>query len=369
MNDVSTVDAQVPKVELLIDNRKNNFNALRLFAAVLVIYGHMHALLNISPFIIMGTNVSTIAVEIFFTISGFLICESWKRDPDFFRYTTRRAMRIIPGLIFVVLITAFIIGPIVTSLSTSEYFANARLYNYLKCILLNISYDLPGVFVTNPYPVAVNGSLWSLPVEVLMYVFVPILCIIGLKSKKMLRTFIVFTAIVIAANLFRIWFAPDFRIVVYGMDVKNMLSLAPFFYIGSLFSFPQVRRLLNLQVAFAAILMAVLISWPSYINEIVVYLVVPYSVMAFALTDVPLFHKIGSQNDYSYGLYLWGFLIQQLTIWKLGPNFRGLNTYFAISLIISYLCAVVSWHLIEKPAQKLSKILVRKMRTLQHSKS
>ena len=87
----------------------------------------------------------------------------------------KRIFRIVPAMAVYCVIAACVIGPIITSIPLKEYFSHISFRNYFKNIVLYITYFLPGVFESNPYPNAVNGSIWSLPIEFMMYFFVPLL--------------------------------------------------------------------------------------------------------------------------------------------------------------------------------------------------
>ena len=102
----------------------------------------------------------------FFAISGFLVTASLLKR-GLVDYTISRALRIYPALAVCVFATVFILGPALTRLSLSEYFSHPTTWNFLTNALLfmNMVWTLPGVFESNVLP-AVNGSLWTLPVEV-----------------------------------------------------------------------------------------------------------------------------------------------------------------------------------------------------------
>jgi peptidoglycan/LPS O-acetylase OafA/YrhL len=344
---------QTPK-----SSRINNLNAIRLFAAILVIYGHMHALLGFPINGFVGNSVSTLAVKIFFVISGYLLCESWMRDSNPIRYALRRYFRIMPGLILLVLISMFIVGPIFTTLSINNYITDPNLKLYLSNIFLYITYSLPGVFNTNIYPNAVNGSLWSLPVEVLMYILLPIIISIGkwLKSRKL--SIIIFIIILIMANLIILIFYPNYRYVIYATNIKDIISLAPYFFIGSLYSFLDIKIILNIQIAFAALFALVMFEIPTYLCELLLYVVLPYCILTFGLATPPVFWRIGNKNDYSYGVYLYGFLVQQMYVSKFG-SLLSINQSFIICACISFVFAFISWHTIEERSQIFGKKIIK----------
>lgn len=141
----------------------DNFVAIRLIAAILVVFGHSFPLTGTVGPEYLGNPTSTMAVKVFFVISGYLISESWLRDPNLGRYLQRRALRIFPALIVMCLLTIVIIGPVLTRLSTKEYITSAGTWRYLQNVFLHPNYALPGIFEQNIYPNAVNGSLWTLP--------------------------------------------------------------------------------------------------------------------------------------------------------------------------------------------------------------
>ena len=155
--------------------RENNFGILRLCAAIMVISGHMANLMLLPVPTLFGRQVHALGVYVFFLIGGYLITKSWMSDPHPICYAVKRFMRIWPPLAAYVLFAAFVAGPLLSELSAAEYFASGGWKTYLLNLCLYIMYSLPGVFARNPYPNAVNGSLWTLPVEAAMYVAVPLL--------------------------------------------------------------------------------------------------------------------------------------------------------------------------------------------------
>jgi len=156
-----------------VNRPRNNLDALRLFAAMLVLVGHSYIFMGVTdPIFLAAVPLGPLGVSIFFVISGYLVSESWDRDPDAVRFLARRALRIVPGLAVCIFLTAFLLGPALTTLPLSAYFKHPTVWDYLYNIGLYISYSLPGVFEKNRIAHSVNGSLWSLPVEFLLYLVV-----------------------------------------------------------------------------------------------------------------------------------------------------------------------------------------------------
>jgi peptidoglycan/LPS O-acetylase OafA/YrhL len=330
-------------------HRSNGFDGLRISAAAMVIYGHAFPLTgHIAPGL-LANAVQTIGVKVFFVISGFLITRSWQSDPSLVRFWSKRALRIMPGLIGICLLTILIAGPLLTELSIKEYFANGLPFKYLWNVALYPVYSLPGLFRNNTYPIAVNGSLWSLPVEVSMYCGVPILVGHYRKSAR-----VVIPAAALALLVASIYFVrmspPGTPLVIWGTSLTSALDVAYYFYAGAAFA---VLRLDQNCHPFAAGLLFIFAAWlvqGAIAGEIALAVTLPYLVISFGKLKLSLLRPLDG-HDYSYGLYLYGFLVQQTVVHFIGPQSAAINT--AISLPITVVLAALSWRLIEQPALRL----------------
>ena len=114
-----------------------------------------------------------LAVCTFFFISGFLVTRSLTKSRSLVVFAVARGLRILPGLAVVTILAALVLGPLVTTLSLAEYFVNPRVASYFRNIQLDMHYNLPGVFTHNAMQ-AVNGSLWTLKFEIMMYIALPV---------------------------------------------------------------------------------------------------------------------------------------------------------------------------------------------------
>ena len=161
--------------------RSNNFDALRMVGALLVVVGHGLLLTDAGRVPrIAGIPLHTLGLFIFFTISGYLIAGSWQRNPSLSAFLRNRALRLFPALIVVVMVTVLLIGPLVTSLSSLEYVVHPQTRAYLANIVMISQYELPGVFAENPHSNAVNGVLWTLGLEFVCYLLT---AVIGLFAR------------------------------------------------------------------------------------------------------------------------------------------------------------------------------------------
>ena len=151
---------------------KNNFDLIRLVAASLVIFGHSFVFLGLTePVFFSWLPPGPIGVHIFFIISGYLVAQSWSRDPNASRFLARRALRIFPGLAVCVLVSVFLIGPIFTTLTLKQYFRDHATFHYLRDIALYIQYYLPGVLQHHGFPM-----LWTARYGLCLWNFLCICC-------------------------------------------------------------------------------------------------------------------------------------------------------------------------------------------------
>jgi peptidoglycan/LPS O-acetylase OafA/YrhL len=329
--------------------RKNNFDAVRILAASAVIYGHAHPLTASGDLVFLGNTVQSFAVKVFFIISGFLVARSWHWDPEPFRYLAKRMLRIFPGLLLILALT-LVLGACVTTLPLSTYVADpgTRYYFFYNAVLYP-AYSLPGVFAGLPYPGAVNGSLWSLPAEFLMYLVFPVVYWVG-KRLGGNAFLVIFAVLLCAASLYWVRVAPPaMPLVFYGTGLPSVLDVSPYFFLGAAFSLTRISKHLNPSVALFLIGVLVFFHPESGLwTELALYLVAPYCVLAFATSASPGLQHAGRFGDPSYGIYLYGWPMQQLALMAV-PNLTPIgNTLIALPL--ATLAAYGSWHLIEKRA-------------------
>ena len=332
-----------------VARRNNNFDALRIAAAVAVILGHATDLRGHPETMasVLGLPVSQLGVAVFFVISGYLITGSWERRPHLPRYLTSRVLRIIPGLALVTVAATFVLGPIVTVLSPQAYFGSGETYAYLRNAVLIPNYVLPGVFGANPYPVAVNGSLWTLPAEFACYLVVPVL---GLLSKRLrVAAWLLFgLASVVLATILPLQF--------FGFRVESAAAMWVFFAGGAVVRLTVTRARLRLDVAVGLLVLwlVVLAFLPQYALP-VAWIMLPYCLLAFGAQSTPVIRRASRFGDLSYGLYLWAFPVQQTIVHYLGVLSWGVDVVMVTAITAVF--AFVSWHLVEKPCMGLAQKL------------
>jgi peptidoglycan/LPS O-acetylase OafA/YrhL len=345
VNDAQSVKAAQPFLGRTLADAMSqgydNFSLLRFLAAALVIFGHSWATAKnpsgVTDWIGQQTLIfsGTVAVNIFFWVSGFLITMSYIRRPQFVPFVLARVLRIFPALIVCVLLTALVLGSVCTTLPFAEYFKHPGVWHYIhgSSFLHDVQWYLPGVFESNNHKGVVNGSLWTLNGELRMYLFVVLLGSFGLLANATRFGWMLATLIAI------VLFLPSIHLVK-----GEFIGLSAFFAFGA---FCYVHRAaipvsgyLVLAIAFLTLCLR---GQPGYFLMLSAF--TAYAALWFSYGPrLPSLEKYG---DYSYGLYLYGFPIQQLVAYlqpELGP-LRSLLLSFPLTLVL----AIPSWHFVEKP--------------------
>ncbi len=310
----------------------NNFDLLRLLAALCVLYTHSFDLtLTSEPFPQRtGLSASTVGVLIFFTISGFLVARSWDYDPRLVPYAVKRGLRLLPALLVCLLLTALLLGPLATTLSTSAYLEHPQTHGYVVLNSWMWTYDgLPGVFEDNAYPKSVNGSLWTLPLEVKAYFLIAGIGLLGLlrgRRALLLLPIAAYFALLIVpsvrdalplgnravAEMANLQAGSDLMQAARNSDLLAWAQLIAVFAIGA--AFYSFRRWIPLRWDLAALLFAIWLVTvaigESTAQKAAVWLL-PYIVLVLAYRTHHRLHLPHRFGDYSYGIYIYAFVVQQ----------------------------------------------------------
>lgn len=343
---------QILGLETILSNRlnhTNNFDFLRFAAAIFVVWGHAYNLVGLPAPQLWGKAIHSIGLAIFFSISGFLITESWLRTSSFKRFFWKRALRIFPALATCILLSALVLGPFTTRLDWGEYFTHSQFFRYFYNIFLYIHLRLPGVFDGN-LRASVNDSLWSLPVEFICYLS---LAAVGLTVRHKLRTTVILAIpIMMAVSIYLSFAYSGPRIVYYNIDARQALSLFPYFFIGSLFCLLQKHLTFRADItcALAAAMFLPALFGNQMASTLAVWLAMPYVCLTFGLSNTRTISDWGARfGDMSYGIYLYSMPVQQVINYLAGGT-ASLSTMLLGSVFGSIACGWLSWRLIEKPA-------------------
>jgi peptidoglycan/LPS O-acetylase OafA/YrhL len=327
----------------MTDPQKNSFDFQRLLVAVLVLYSHQHVLMGFAePELFNWTTFGGVGVSIFFFLSGFLVWSSWERDPELKRFFIRRSLRIFPALWLVVLFTVLVVGVLFSKLTASDYFSSSETWRYLSTALLVVRRGLPGVFVDNPYPLAVNGSLWTLPVEFLCYFSVAFVGSIGLVQRSWLLAVCLGAAVLAAA----------FGSSITGDRFVRHLEMVAVFWWGVMYGVVRGRPVserkmwaIGIGIAFLAFL--TLGSRGAERTGTLVFAAALVMIGQRVAWGPLVTDRLG---DLSYGLYIFAFPVQQIVVALGSHHGWGFVTHLCVSFLVTGVLACVSWHLLEKPA-------------------
>ncbi len=332
-------------------NRDNNFNLIRFIAASLVLYSHSFPLAlgtgHADPvYHAIGMSLGTVAVDVFFVTSGFLIAGSFFARANLTAFVWARILRIYPALIVALLFCVFVVGLAFTTLTAYEYLSDPKTHRFLTknmTLLSAIRYQLPGVFADLPYPNAVNGSLWTLPYEIKMYAWLAIIgCTLRYVHSKfgwhiLKLGFLGIAAAALAASLlnhFQPFASPHF------------IRLFSMFFLGVGFYVYRERIYLSSRL-FLALFVALLLSAADQDAFFVVYsLTLAYLVFYLAYAPSGRIRRFNKAGDYSYGIYIYAFPVQQ-SVAHLIPGV-SVTTMMTTAFAGTFVLAFLSWHLIEK---------------------
>ncbi|HWK05314.1 MAG TPA: acyltransferase [Puia sp.] len=337
-------------LENAIERKNNNFDFIRLVASLAVIFGHSFYIFLTNgysePFkqILVDNYSGSIAVYIFFFLSGIFISSSFVNSKNLAHFVLMRVFRIWPALITCILITVFIIGPIFTTYTLHKYFFDTQTWKYLfkNCLMLRFEPRIQSVFANNHLNEALNGSLWTLPMEITCYMIVFIFGLAGVFKHRMTVILGVVVLILVCHYLPRL----------KGYLFINVQT--KFFFAGILsFTFKDYI-ILNRKLAIGIIFAACVFYFLYFrLFEGVFYIALIYGMLILATSKIV--RKIKLPGDYSYGIYIYGYLIQQI-IAHLFPNIKAYPSML-LTVPLSVIAGMISWHYIESPAIKIGKEL------------
>jgi len=285
-----------------------------------------------------------LAVSVFFFLSGLLVFESFHRTKSVPLFFAARVARIFPGLSVCLIFSVLVVGPLFGSLSFSDYISAPETLSYYQSNLLLFRQQstLPGVFSHSPNPL--NGCLWTLPIEIRLYLVIGLFGGAGLFRKRSISN--VFLGGLIAAYFLSFDHIPDpQRGFVDGIRILNAS-----FILGCLVAVNKdIIKLTS--AAFIVLLIVSALTWKWPTRPIFFYITLYYA--SLYLFSTPWSLRIKLPGDYSYGIYIYGFVVQQcVASLQVVPN-PWVNSF--ISLLVTLVLASLSWHLVERPAMRLLK--------------
>ena len=336
--------AEAPRIADRDAGHDNNFNLIRMLAALGVMISHAVPLTRgigtPEPFeeALRGVNLGRVCVMVFFAISGFFITRSFttKRDP--LAFLRARALRIYPGLV-VMLVLMLVVGGGWIATDPARFWRSAPDYVIRTLTFVVSARWLDGILETAPFPREVNGSLWSLRFEVACYMAVLLAGLSGLFERR--RMFLGCAAAFLAVYLVGPFLTTNFVI-------RRMLLVGLPFVIGAAFHLWRDRIPLSLPVL-AVLAAAAVVLRPTPFFQAAFVLAMCYATFCLGFARLPGLARYNALGDYSYGTYIYAFPIQQLAvIWGFLTPLGNL----AVAVPLTLACAVLSWWLVEAPAMR-----------------
>ncbi len=334
--------------QMILHKHASGFDYMRLFLSVCIIL--CHTIILCYPRTVetaMWTGPSRpffyFLVPSFFAMSGFLVAGSLVRVNNIPAFLTLRAMRILPALCGEVIISAVIIGGILTDLPLSRYFTHKNFYAYFLNIVGDVHFWLPGVLTQHRIS-KVNAQLWTIPYEFECYALITILAFIGIVRH---RAWLAVAAVILTLLMNY----ADYRNgdLIYDWRPTGLFTVSGFLWGIILYMYRD-----KIPCNALLFLLATALSWWALTYEETMYvagLPVAYMTIYLGLMN-PKRTLIITSGDYSYGLYLYGFPVQQ-ALSQLVPASMVWYIHLPLTILIAGFCAVVSWHLLE--ARVLSK--------------
>ena len=329
------------------DPRANALNSFRLALATAVILWHTFPLTGRHLPFAVHQLFSQASVDGFFAVSGFLITSSWLSRPRLGSYFAARALRILPGLWVCLTVTAFVIAPIGVAIqggSAARLLLSSAPVEYVvkNSAVWTFQVDIGGTPRGIPDPGMWNGSLWTLQYEVLCYIAVAGLGLVGLLARRWFLPAAMALAVIWAA------------LASYTLDgvptvAQNGARFAVMFLAGALLHhFRDMIPACWSLVAVSLVVVLVATLLPDY--RLVAAIPLAYAIIVSgALIDNERFRL---RNDLSYGVYIYACPIQQLLV-ICGLGILNPIVLTIIAAVATLPFAAISWFLVEKPAMAL----------------
>jgi peptidoglycan/LPS O-acetylase OafA/YrhL len=355
--------------------RDNSFTFIRLTLASGVVLSHSFALsgLGLDPLQRWSggqLSAGSIGVIGFFAISGFLLTQSLDQNPSVSRYCLHRAARILPGYWAVLLLTALVLAPILIhwevsgKLSYGEtlFLGPSSAFDYLaKNWMLQIGQEKIGaLFAGNPGLHSVNGSLWTLYHEAMCYVGLLLLSVFGGLRRQV--TLLLWGAVYglqildFADHEAFITISPFSTMAAHFLSIGIYRALYLSFLSGVLIH--QLRLPEKWSRAWFGIAVTILIlSIPCRLSPVVWPVTLPWILISLA-HRLP-FSRVEGWGDWSYGIYIYAFPIQQCLA-LVGLYHFGIVPFLLGSLTFSFLAGAASWHLVERPILRWARGVFKK---------
>ncbi len=333
----------------------SGFDYMRILLACLVVFYHSFETSYGAPnaelvYASWWRALAASVLPMFFALSGFLVAGSMERTSNVYTFTALRVLRIFPALSVELILSALVLGPLLTAVTLHEYFTHPDFFVYFENLIGNVHYRLPGLFPNNPVPGIVNAQLWTLPFELYSYMLFIIVALLGVYQRPYL--FLPFLGLWFVLVNYLVLFAG------YDMHLRPITVMGHTLMMAS-FSGALLFRLRKIipwnagLFALCAVLSWLALSHPFY--DVLAPLPLAYVTVYLGVMNPPR-DKIVLSGDYSYGIFLYGYPLQQ-GFAIIGPAVHTWWLNLFVVLPVTILVAAGSWWLVEKPTLRLRRYL------------
>lgn len=332
---------------------RNRLGTMRHVLALAVLVDHsLHLggfphLLSFTPY---KNAMGGVAVAGFFVLSGALITASWEHSRTAWQFARNRVLRIFPGYLVCLLVTAFVIGPLAwavqSSPETPAYWKvepSPASYVLRNSLLMQFQPRIGDLFATHKEAYAINGSLWSIPWEAGCYMMVGALGLAGVITRW--PWVVAAGALALLANV--LVFPPG--VVLGRLYLSERCVLLPLYFLsGAVFYLFRQRIPRTAWLGGLALVGTVAggcYHWPMTAAFCLPYLLFYACGLAVPAEGFPRRQR----PDYSYGIYIYAFPVQQLLV-AAGVGQAGPAWLLLASLAGAVPLAALSWHFVEAPS-------------------
>ena len=351
------------------DERNNIFDYIRIILSLFVIIAHCYTIFFgtgkvdfITEKILRTESLGGIAVIGFFILSGFMITQSLIHSKNIKHFVIKRLIRIFPSLIIMLFLVILLLGLLVYNGNKIRYFKSPIVWEYFGDninLFGNTKYSIAGIFINNPYPNVINGSIWTLKHEFMIYIILMIfsICHILKKRKVMMSITVILIFIYISQiNLSPIlsW-ANNIGVIA---EIDQFIKLSMYFMIGSTIYLYKEKIKMNKKYFF---LDCIILLTGIFLNlaKYVLIFTIPYILMYLGTLKIKhnWSEKIG---DFSYELYIYAFPTQQLLVYYFKDKIN-IYLYIFLSIACTSIIGIIMTIIVDNNIKKLKNKIINKI--------
>lgn len=340
----------------------NDLAAVRILAAVAVLWAHAWVVTERAQFAafthVFAFSVDWHGVHAFFILSGMLLTRSYLTRPDVIRFTVARLVRYLPAIFVSTAIAALVIGPLATRLPLEAYFAGGAPFAFIAKVtsLADVNATLPGTLDKGAMPDTLYIPLWTIHYELVFALALGAIGALGLLGFR--RLVLAGLVATLAVNV--VWFWNGQGYPELGSP-HHLVRFTSTFGIGvALGVFADRVPVSGRLLAFAGLLAIPLAFTP--LAALAGMLLIAYAIVWIAFAGAAFAKPLAALGVWSYGFYVWGFLIEQCLANGL-PTLNGWGVFLA-AIPLSLAAGWASWRFVEAPALRVARPIADGLRRL-----